>query len=689
MDRKHGDQDTTATLADMWGQFKDAELARVDTLDRAALALLRGSLVDDQRLQATREAHQLAGAVGTFGFMQASSTAREIEQILQGTVTLGEAQVGRLSTLVVRLRTELERDPAATTSPEPRAAERLSVERVPCRESPFLLLVDDDPALAERICEEGATRYFHTEVAEGVEAARSVLARERPDVVLLDLLVQDTTEDGLGLLKELNEQGDPVPVLVLTRRDTFIDRVQVATLGGRGFLSKSTPTSEVFDAVVRLLQQHQPGESRVIAADDDPVILATLDFLLSPCGIRVIPVNDPLSFWDMLEQQSPDLVILDVDMPRISGIELCQVMRNDERWSTTPVVFLTARTDPETVRQVFAAGADDFVNKPIVGPELIARITNRLERSRLARSMAETDPLTGLANRRKASESVGRFLRLAERHDQPLSIAVLDIDHFKQVNDRYGHDTGDAVLQGITKLLLQGQRGEDIVARWGGEEILLAMYGMTRADGVQRLANVLETVRDETFMAPNGDAIRVTFSGGVSQFPEDGADLQTLCRAADEALYRAKAAGRNRVVPAGWRAPESEGQTALHADVVVVDGDEVLGGLLIHSLETRGYLTRWLKDGAMAAAMLGGANPALQARTIVLDVDLPGLNGLDVLRHLADAGITQRSRIIMLTARPGESEIVEALEMGACDHVAKPFSLPVLMQRIRRALEVA
>jgi diguanylate cyclase (GGDEF)-like protein len=503
-------------------------------------------------------------------------------------------------------------------------------------------------------------------------------------VVVLDLTCTGNAEDGLALLAELTACTPPVPVLVLTAQDRFIDRVEVARLGGRGFLRKSTPPAQVLEAISQLLQQLQAAEARVLVVDDDPQVLATLHTLLEPHGLRLTTLRDPLGFWDVLEEVSPELLVLDGDMPHLSGMELCRVVRNDPRWRELPVLLLTAHTDAATVQRVFAAGADDYVRKPIVEAELVARIANRLERLRLLRSLAETDPLTGLANRHKALQVLDRFLRLAGRYRQPMSLAVVDLDDFKHVNDHYGHAFGDNVLHRIGELLLGSFRSEDVVTRWGGEEFVVGMYGMTRDDGVHRLAEVLETLRQEEFTGPNGARFQVTFSAGVAEYPADGIDLQTLYRTADQALSQAKEAGQNRVLHAGWR-PDQE-QEPQSVDVVLVDDDAALAGLLLHAMETRGYRACWLQDGQVAAETLGELKPRLRARAVLLDVDLPGLDGFSVLRRLAHDGVLRRTRVIMLTMRSTETEVLAALELGAFDYVAKPFSVPVLMQRLRRTL---
>jgi diguanylate cyclase (GGDEF)-like protein len=243
------------------------------------------------------------------------------------------------------------------------------------------------------------------------------------------------------------------------------------------------------------------------------------------------------------------MLILDVEMPHLSGIELCQIVRNDSRWSSLPIIFLTAHTDPQVVNTVFAMGADDFVNKPIVGPELVTRIINRLDRIKLLKRMAEIDPLTKVFNRHKSTQTLDEYLHLAQRNHQSVCFAMLDLDRFKQVNDLYGHATGDSILSYVGQLLNRSLRSEDTIARWGGEEFAVGMYGMSKQEGAQRLDKVLSTLRQEKFVAPDGSQFRITFSAGVAQYPEDGLDLQALYCAADIALYQAKEAGRDRVLP--------------------------------------------------------------------------------------------------------------------------------------------
>ncbi|HEY0017046.1 MAG TPA: response regulator [Longimicrobium sp.] len=694
----------SSAVAGVWARYRGQVLARVDVLEAAAMGVLEGRLDREGRREAEREAHKLAGSVGTFGFAEGSRLSREAEALLAGPTALGQAEALRLADLAVAIRRELTATPAApapsrppppSASPETAASGESSPPagaegRAGAAEGagtapaqapgPTLLIVDADRDTADRLAMEASARGMRPAVAQGSAEARRVLERTRPDVALLDISV----DGGMELLRALSDRFPPVPTIAFTRSDAFTDRVEVARLGGRGFLRKPLAPARAIDAVEPLLRADEAREAAVLAVDDDPAILEAVRFVLEPHGVRVHTLSSPERFWEVLEASAPDVVLLDVDMPRVNGLELCRVLRNDPRWKSVPVVFLTSRTDPTTVQEVFAAGADDFVGKPFVGPELGARIQNRLERVRLQRSLAETDALTGVPNRRGSEEVLERFLRLAAVQGEPMAFAVVDLDCFKAVNDRCGHAVGDEVLARVARLLQKRFWAQDVVARWGGEEFVVGMYGMDKADGVQRLAEALEGLREEQFGAPDKEPFRVTFSAGVAEFGPDGRDLASLYRAADAAMYAAKEAGRDRVLPAGWSPGDAEGPRTV--DVLVVEDDPAIARLLQHALETRGLRHEWVANGQRAATLLTGTSPELRAKVVLLDVDLPGLDGLGVLRLLAAERMLERTRVIMLTVRTHEAEVVRALEIGAFDHVSKPFSVPVLLQRIRRAL---
>jgi diguanylate cyclase (GGDEF)-like protein len=523
-------------------------LERVSLIERAVQALTEGELDEPAGVQARQAAHSLIGSLGTFGFIRASEAARELELDL---ITPAPERAPAMSALLALVRRELRGEAPAPryTRPSAPLGDQAPVTDQPAVGEPLrILIVDDDHALCERIVAEAASRNMRCDSAYSPLQARALCAERPPSIVLLDLTFPpDGMTDAYALLSELSAATPAIPVLVLTGTGTFTDRVQAARRGSRAFLSKALLPGEVLDATEQFLARDRLAATRVLVVDDDPAVLDAMHALLSPHQIEVSTLAEPLRFWEVLEQVTPELLILDVDMPTINGPELCRTVRNDPRWSGLAVIFVTAHTDAATIEEVFDAGADDYIPKPIVGPELVNRVANRLERVRLYRAQAETDYLTGLANRAKSDEGLAQLAALADRFSEPLSVAMLDLDGFKLVNDRHGHAVGDSVLRRLGEHLRRDFRGNDVVGRWGGEEFIVGMYGMNAENGVKRLADTLARFEEEEFTGSQG-TLRVSFSAGVAEYPLDGHDLSTVSRAADNALYRAKEAGRGRVL---------------------------------------------------------------------------------------------------------------------------------------------
>ena len=387
----------------------------------------------------------------------------------------------------------------------------------------------------------------------------------------------------------------------------------------------------------------------------------------------------------MLEQTKPNLVLLDLEMPKISGVELCRVIRSDRRWSELPVIFLTGHTDQASVHRVFAAGADDYVGKPFVPAELMVRIESRLTGVKARKAPVETDPLTGLATAMKATELIDRFLRLARRKSDPYSIAVLQIDAFASLSTSFGRALTDSVLRGIGSLLPKSFRAEDVPGWWGGPDFVIGMYGSTKEYAAIKIGQICAKIAELNFLAEDGRRVHVACSGGVAQYQTDGDSVAALRDEANKAMEKARQVGGT--TPVGISGVKSTGPLTRRVDVAIVDDDAALVSLLQHAMESRSLRVATYPDGETAAAALTGTAPEVQASVILLGVDIPALNGLDVLRRLKAGEVTRSSNVVMLTSRSGERDVLAALELGATDHIAKPFSVPVLMHKVRTVLK--
>ncbi len=666
------DAKAPTALATVWEHFRDATLKRVDVIEDAAIALLEGRLSPDHRRQAEREAGKLAGSAGTFGFPRSSQIAREIEKKLSSE-SPGQLDAVFISEQLLALRTDLEGTPQALSS---------GTDAFEGGDSPVLMLVGVDEALTERIVTDGEARGLRIISARSAEAARAMLVTERVAAALVSLGTGEG-HDVLGFIGELGSRDPPIATMVITERDTFADRLEVARRGARKFVERTTPARAVVDAAMIVLRQTRGVSATILAVDDNRQILDMLETLLKRRGMNVVTLDDSRRFWDVLEEVSPDLVILDLEMPHIDGLDLCRVMRNDRQWSQLPVVFLTGHSDPANFQKAFSAGGDDIVLKPFAGFELITRVENRLQRARVDQEIADTDELTGLANPKRATETMARFLRLARRKSDPYCLAVVEVDLFSRLSEKYGRSAADAVVSTFAQLMTKSFRAEDVIGRWGGGEFTIGMYGSNKEQAAIKLSQLFIVLQQQKFAGDGGGNFHVTSSGGVSQYLIDGASVEELRKSAIGALAQAKSAGANQVVQAGAPVPQSP---TLQVDVALVDDDEALVGLLRHTMESRGLKVAVFADGEAAVAGLTGNVPEVQASVILLDVDVPALNGLEVLRRLNSVGVTKNSGVVMLTARTGESDVLAALDLGAIDHITKPFSVPVLMHKVRSVL---
>jgi DNA-binding response OmpR family regulator/HPt (histidine-containing phosphotransfer) domain-containing protein len=377
-------------LISIWEQSYAKYSDRITILEEAVTALLADRFTNPDRQQAARAAHTPIGSLGSFGLNDAAQLCRQIEQLLTGEID--RTEITDLAELVRQLRGCL-----AKSAP---IAQSQTIRSTVVNQSglkPRLLIVDDDPELNALLIAEATAWGIQADAVTNIADARSVItqsggfsnANSKLDVVLLDLSFPDSTENGLALLKELANDEDPLSVVVFTARSSFRDRLEIARLGAQSFLQKPISPRQVIESIVKVLQQTTKTEAKLLIVDDDPQILDFLMNLLSPWGFNLTLLDDPHQFWQTLNQTAPDLLILDIEMPSFSGIELCQVVRNDPEWSELPILFLSVHQDIETIDRVFTVGGDDYVNKPIIGSALIARILNRLERTRMLRKLSD------------------------------------------------------------------------------------------------------------------------------------------------------------------------------------------------------------------------------------------------------------------------------------------------------------
>ena len=360
----------TTLLNETWEKFKGQVHEQVAVLEQLAVRFLNRDLQSDWQTIGKNIAHSLIGSLGSFGFSLSSELARQIEKLLGSGRDLTAEQGQLLFSLVTALREELDR-PVSIADPhsfEPDIATDI-------------LLVSTDKNLDLQIQSLVAARGWVVQIVRTIAAARSQLQHHRSRSILLTAAAIEQTDEVLRLLVEVNKQVPLVPVIAIADSD----RLDPALRQLENISIYPTAIADLTESIELAISNAESTQIHVLVVDDDLKILAILRALLVPWGFKITTLADSQKFWEVLPVAKPDLVILDIEMPIVSGLDLCQSIRDRSEWSDLPVIFLTAHNEPSIIHQVFAIGADDFVTKPVVGPEIIARITNLMERQQVQR----------------------------------------------------------------------------------------------------------------------------------------------------------------------------------------------------------------------------------------------------------------------------------------------------------------
>ncbi|MCU1602409.1 MAG: diguanylate cyclase [Frankiales bacterium] len=292
----------------------------------------------------------------------------------------------------------------------------------------------------------------------------------------------------------------------------------------------------------------------ILLADDSPTVRALAKLELEHAGYEVVEAGDGEETLRLARIRPPDVILLDVEMPQLDGYETVKALKSDPLTTHIPVVFLTGRVGPDDVVRALQLGGHDYLRKPPEPAELLARVgaalrVKQLQDELVARGdelerMSRTDFLTGLNNRRHLEEALRRVGAGAKRHGYPVAVLIIDVDHFKQINDTFGHSTGDEVLIATARRLEASLRTEDVLGRWGGEEFLVILPH-TAADAAGVLAERLRGVVAGTPVRTRAGEVTFTISIGGAAAEQEG--QHDLLRIADVELYAAKDAGRNSV----------------------------------------------------------------------------------------------------------------------------------------------
>ncbi|MEL0027330.1 MAG: diguanylate cyclase [Perlucidibaca sp.] len=536
------DDDLTRALAALTEQFASRLPQQLDTLARQAGSLRDSpqSHADPLRAQIIQQLHKLAGSAGSFGFDALGSHARRLElffgdddhfQAAQRTVLLQALdEIADLPRHVHASAAGRPPQPAAGTSREPGSR-------------PGLMIYEAAPGTPGLLGTLATIGY----VAERCDSRQQLLdaALQEARILILDLSGQ-SREDTVSLLHDLASQAGKADILLIADHGDFQIRLQAIRSGVVGLFATPLRLSELENRLERLLSRHQDSPWRVMIIDDDVELAQHYQLVLQRAGMDVVVTHEAEAALPLLYQLRPDLLLLDVNMPGCSGPELARIIRLDESLLQIPISYLSAESDVNRQSAALLHAGDDFLTKPIRDAALVTAVRTRAQRARLLAQAVARDSLTGLLRHNEIKARIAHELARRQRQTMAVTVAMIDIDHFKHINDNHGHPMGDQVIRALANLLRQRLRQTDGLGRYGGEEYAVVLVSCDTQMACGLLDQIRQAFAALVFEGPTG-SFSATFSAGVAE-ATDPDTLSSLLERADQALYAAKQQGRNRIM---------------------------------------------------------------------------------------------------------------------------------------------
>jgi diguanylate cyclase (GGDEF)-like protein len=509
-----------------------------------------------------RNVHSLIGTSGTFGFSALSTQARELETALkpftqaspQSTdlpeiYRLIEQKLQKLLDLLDQINSANGIDSNITdniniTDSKSFIDVKNSKDSSNLLDKTLIYYLDDDlassAALAENLNSYGFTTEHFREPLSMLERIRE----QPPALVILDLIIPDFSESWVfNLSRQLTEKK--IKTFILSGKKEFDYRLSAVRAGASCYIVKPANIPSLVNNIRAELNINPFKPPHILLVDDQDSILDYYSTVLAAAGMKVDVSDNPLDVLDRMEKHRPDLIILDINMPIVKGNELAAVIRQFPEYQSIPILFFTNDTGTVQKTDLLEIGSDDLLHKGMPIAELVRQIKSRVDRAKILSSFMYEDSLTGLLNHAQIQLAAEKNYALANRHQRLSSIAMIDLDNFKTINDTWGHQTGDKVIKAFSQLLQQRLRASDIIGRYGGEEFMLVLPETSVNDAGAAVNEIRKMFQNIEFYAGT-EKFQLSFSAGIAEASHSKSVSEQI-RKADEALYRAKTSGKNKV----------------------------------------------------------------------------------------------------------------------------------------------
>jgi len=415
----------------------------------------------------------------------------------------------------------------------------------------YMALNDTDKAL--QLAQQMEYFGLRAELFNTTDELDQAMNKRHPLAIIIDIDFQ-SADKGLDIIrfhqgaeKEIlsndNSQHANIPIIFYSSHPmTPRQKLLCLRLGGISSLESLAPQAIIsqLEGLVNLVPD-QPF--RILIVDDSKSQALYTEKALNAAGMITQKVINPLEVWEVLESFRPEMILMDMYMPECNGVELAKVIRQDKHYINIPIIYLSGEEDKERQLAAMAEGGEDFLTKPVDPRHLLSTVRTRGKRARELSQLIARDSLTGLYNHTHILKALDEQIKLAQRNNSQLCFVMIDIDHFKQVNDNHGHPVGDEVIKNLALFLSQRLRKTDYIGRYGGEEFAMVLPCV----GLDDATNIMNDIRNNFSHLLHGGqaAISSTFSCGIALY--QGQKSSELIELADQAMYLAKRAGRNCV----------------------------------------------------------------------------------------------------------------------------------------------
>lgn len=598
--------------------------------------------------------HKIAGSAGSYGFEEVSVLCKEFEVKVQEEKSHGDNLNDAFVTEIDAFAEKFAQ--AFTKQKEPAVHDEPSIEHID------IFVIDDDEDLLKLLVAMGKKKGMTVVGESHPSKAKERFYEENfsPKIVLFDYQFENEETNGLELVKAYRDSPGKSILGMLSAHGEMDFRLSAQSLGVELFFTKPLDLEPFFEELRRAMSTPTVAKLHMLLIDDDEDFCKFVKFALADLGLGYAESHDGENFFKRLVEVKPDLLLLDIDLPKFNGIELLKAARADSRFRSLPVMLITGKEQPQTQEEAFALGIEDFIIKPITKDLLRLRVSNFLKKRAFSSGFQEKDPVTNLF----ARNSMLDIFRVMQVQNKRIAVCLMEVS---------GENIDEDLLRFLSNYLLHHFRSRDVVGMWEKNRFILLFPGNKAVQVQFLLGKLFDDLRqDERFGKNQG----VSLSAGVVNYPDNGTTLDALTSMGLELSAKKEGWG----VEIANVDKDFSFLKGKDVHILLIDDDEDIVKMVGYAFEMRGFKVESFNTGEAGMQWLENNLLEHPPSFILLDCNLPDISGMVILsriREITGADIP----VIMLSTLSQEQNILEAIKKGATDYITKPFSLSILMEK--------